>query len=112
MSIQDVSDKLRRYARLAIYAPERGGDPAWRAVYPHVFPAVLLVLTGADRERLLRRRQLALALAARDPLIAAVRELAIYCVLLDDLRVHGPFAPILRRQDQPSAGVDVLGRPG
>lgn len=111
MPMEELATKLRRYARLYQYLPEGARDPSWRALYPHDFPAVLLVFTGKDRRILERRMSTLLALLARDLEVSAADGLVIYCTLLEDLMAEGPFGPIFLRHDDPSSYVDWLGTP-
>jgi len=109
--MEDLTGKLRYYARLHRYVPEGVNAPGWRALYPAAFPAVLLIFTGKDRPVLERRMRTLLGRLSQDLEISSVDELVIYCALLEDLVNEGPFAPIFLRHDDPSGYADWLGAP-
>lgn len=111
MPMEDLTAKLRWYARLYRYVPEGAAQPGWRALYPEAFPAVLLIFTGKDRPMLERRLSTLLGRLGQDLEIAGADELVIYCALLEDLLAEGPFAPIFLRHDDPSSYSNWLGRP-
>jgi hypothetical protein len=124
----DVEAKLRRYARLWHFKLPGEGEPAWRALYPHGFPEIVVVFTNGSRARLEERMNRLLAFAHEDAVIRGAGELVISCVLLEDLVVlrrvrvgkvttlryelppgGGPFGPVFVRHDRPRAYVDWLG---
>lgn len=112
MPLEELVEKLRRYARLARFAADADGTPAWRRLYPISLPGVLLVLAGRDRAALERRRGSVLALAADDPEITDARPaLQIRAVLLDDLAGEGPWAPVCVDLADPALYVDAAGHP-
>ncbi|MFJ9855326.1 replication-relaxation family protein [Streptomyces sp. NPDC101150] len=107
MSIARLAAKLHAYARFARYIPQPApgrGRPkptggyrreAWRARYPS-FPRILLVLDGAPEAQLAKRADDLRALAAADArLQPAAADLKAGVTTLDQLRAHGPFAPIV-----------------
>jgi len=98
-AVDDLSARLARYARLFRHTgrPEAGREavPLWSAIYP-VFPAVVVVLSGRDREALSRRRSMLLALLQEEPALEATAEVQIAVCLLDDLVAEGPFADIFQ----------------
>jgi hypothetical protein len=116
MSAAQLASRLGRYGRLH-RVPGTAEDPmedpgfAWERSYP-VFPAVIVVLSGARHEALERRRETVLALLAEEPELHDVAEVEISTYLLEDLVERGPFAPIFRRRRDPDADVDWLGERG
>ncbi|GAA2330002.1 hypothetical protein Scani_34600 [Streptomyces caniferus] len=123
MSIARLAAKLHAYARYARYVPQPApgrGRPkaaggyrreAWRARYPS-FPRVLLVLDGASRRQLAKRADDLRALAAADTrLQPAAADLQAAVTTLEQLRVHGPFAPIVTPVLGDTEPTDVLLRP-
>jgi hypothetical protein len=106
----DLARRLARYATLYRHTDPTTGQPAWRQLYP-VFPEVLVVLAGADRGRLERRRQTVLALCRQEDELAAIAQVRISVCLLDDLTAHGPFAAIFHTPTDPQAATDWLGNP-
>lgn len=74
-----------------------------------IFPAVMLVLAGASRPRLERRRDVVLALCARNLDLRDTPEVEIACCLLDDLTKHGPFAAIFHAPGDPQTATNWLG---
>jgi len=121
MTIARLAQKLHAYARYQSYAPQlstaRGGGrttirrtaTAWRSRYP-TFPRLLLVFTGAPTARLERRIADLRSLSASDPLLAAT-PLRAGATTLDQLREHGPFAPIFTPILGPADPVDAWLRP-
>lgn len=100
MTIARLAAKLHAYAAYEQFTLQPAGPrarrspaaPAWRARYP-VFPRLLLVLTGASPSRLQRRIADLRSLAASDPLLNTT-PLRAGVTTLDQLREHGPFAPV------------------
>lgn len=109
LTVDRLAAKLARYAELH-RATDHAGQPAWRAWYP-AFPAVIAVLTGADRTALERRRRTVLALCRSDPALTAAPQVEISICLLADLLDGGPFAPVFLRPQTPTDPVDWLGHP-
>lgn len=109
MSVQDVAAKLRRYVRFATYVPSDARAPAWQVSYPQL-PGVIVVLTGRDSDQLRRRRRLLIAAWQVDRVLAASAGPSVSIVMLEDLRQHGPWAPIFVRPSTPDQPVDVIGR--
>ena len=111
-SAADLAGRLGRYARFyrRLVPSESSGGPValWSRLYP-VFPAVLVVLAGRDRDRLEVRRRTVLALLAQDPDLAATPEVEVSICLLEDLVEQGPFASICRTVAAPGKPVDWLG---
>lgn len=114
MPVNDLAAKLARYAALyrrmlpatnSLELPV----PLWTRMYV-IFPAVMLVLAGASRQRLERRRDVVLALCARNPNLRDTPEVEIACCLLDDLTEQGPFAAIFRAPGDPQTATDWLGQ--
>lgn len=105
MPVEALVGKLRAYQRLR-------DDDAWRRWYPAGLPPVQLVLAGKPRPRLERRVRVLLALRDADPRLRGGKPPHLQLALLDDLRRHGPFAPIWLRADDPSRRVDWLDLPG
>ena len=109
----DLAAKLVRYARLYDHAIP-GEDPAdppvrvWTRHYP-VFPPIVVVLAHAPRARLVRRRNVVLALCGQHPELRATPGVAVSICLLDDLTEHGPFAPIFRTAHAPDTTMDWRG---
>ncbi len=107
--LQALCEKFDRYARLCDYTPEEPGRDArrsgWRAYYEK-FPVVLVIFAHRGRKTLQRRMQNTIALHQAD---ARTRELALLVGLLEDLREHGPFAPIFIDPQNPERYVDWLG---
>ncbi|HWI74634.1 MAG TPA: replication-relaxation family protein, partial [Baekduia sp.] len=91
-----LAAKLIRYARLHSYTTNNHKEPLWHRMYP-VFPEILVVLGGATRAALHRRAMTVLTLCQVDPTLRRTPEVAISTVLLEDLRQHGPWAPIFER---------------
>ncbi|MCF3143656.1 replication-relaxation family protein [Streptomyces platensis] len=123
MSIARLAAKLHAYARYARYVPQPApgrGRPkaaggyrreAWRARYPS-FPRVLLVLDGASQSQLAKRTDDLRALAAADTrLQPAAADLHAAVTTLEQLRTHGPFAPIVTPVLGDPEPTDVLLRP-
>lgn len=114
MPVDALAGKLARYARLYHHTlPAQPGAVAvrfWETRYP-VFPTVAVVLEGASRSRLERRRQTVLALCSEDPDLRRTPEVEITACLLTDLQAAGPFLPIWRTTTEPSTAVDWLGHP-
>ncbi|MGN6814929.1 MAG: replication-relaxation family protein [Solirubrobacterales bacterium] len=108
LSVDRLVSELARYAQLH-NARDKGGRPPWRYRYAS-FPRVLCVLAGAKRDALARRRNVALTLLERDPLVSSDYGLAISFCLLDDLRRMGPFARIFRQIGEPDRAVDWRGK--
>ncbi|GAB2711638.1 replication-relaxation family protein [Kitasatospora kifunensis] len=105
MTIARLAHKLHAYARYHQHTPQAPGPratrtatrssaavPAWRHRYP-VYPRVLLVFTGAEPARLQRRIADLRSLAHADPLLTTT-PIRAGATTLDQLREHGPFAPI------------------
>jgi len=107
LSVDRLVAELAGYAEL-YRAAGRDGEPAWRAHYPR-FPAVHCVLAGAPRPALERRRRSVIALLRSDLRIERTPEARISICLLEDLREHGPFAPIFVALGDPTKQVDWLG---
>ena len=101
-AVDDLAARLARYARLFRHAgqPESGGEPVplWSLAYP-VFPAVLVALSGRDREALIRRRKMLLALLREEPALDTTPEVQIAVCLLEDLVAEGPFADVFQTPD-------------
>lgn len=107
LSADRLTAELAAYAHLFRAADDQG-EPLWRAMYP-AFPPVICVLSGAPRDGLERRRSTAIALLASDPDLTRSPNVDVLFCLANDLRQHGPFAPIFtgpRHRDP----VDWLGR--
>jgi len=116
MPVNTLAAKLARYARL--YRHTLPGSnaldepaPLWTQFYP-IFPSVLLVLAGASRPRLERRRDALLVLCAHNPDLTGTPEVEIACCLLDDLTEQGPFAAIFRAPGSPRTATDWLNQDG
>lgn len=109
--LQSLCEKFDRYARLRDHTPEEPGkDPrwsGWRAYYDK-FPVVLVIFAHRDRKTLQRRMQNTIAFHQAD---TRTRELAVLVGLLEDLREHGPFAPIFIDPQNPECYVDWLSKP-
>lgn len=115
MSAAQLAAKLARYARLyerTVPADDPLDEPcpAWASLYP-VFPTVICVFAGREREALERRRRTVLALLAADPELSGAPEVEISACLLEDLLAHGPFAPVFCVPGSPGRAVDWLGGP-
>lgn len=112
MPAPTLAAKLARYARLhrhmTIGGPGSTPRRFWETRYP-VFPTVLLVLDGAGRERLERRRRAVLLLCAEDHDLQRTPAVEVSACLLEDLRIQGPFAAIWRTLADPDRPVDWLG---
>lgn len=106
----DLARRLARYATLYRHTDPTAGAPAWRRLYP-VFPELLVVLAGADRSRLERRRETVLALCEQEDELAATPQVRISICLLDDLAAHGPFAAIFHTPADPDTATDWLANP-
>lgn len=109
LSVDRLAAELGRYARLH-RARDKDGEPPWRRLYPS-FPAVVCVLDGASRAALERRRDVALALLSGDPDLSRSPEVEVRVCLLEDLRGHGPFAPIFLATGPRREPTDWIGRP-
>ena len=107
LSFDRLVSELVRYAQLN-QAATKGGQVLWRHRYP-AFPPVICVLTGASRDALIRRRDMALMLLARHPQLDRAHEVTISFCLLEDLKRSGPFAPIFRSLTEPDREVNWLG---
>ncbi len=111
MPVEQLVDKLERYARLARYTPEpRPGEEAragWRAFY-RTFPRVQIVLADRPRRTLERRMRMLLALARATPELRRDRTVGASITFLEDLMHHGPFAAIWRPVNDPSRAVSWL----
>lgn len=121
MSIARLAAKLHAYARYARYIPQpvlgrgrpkAGGyrREAWRARYPS-FPRILLVLDGAPDAQLAKRTDDLRALVAADARLQPAADLQAGVTTLEQLRAHGPFAPIVTPALGDPAPTDVLLRP-
>jgi Replication-relaxation len=108
LSVDRLVAELAGYAEL-YGATGRDGEPAWAAYYPR-FPAVHCVLGGAARPALERRRNSVIALLRSNPRIARTPEVQVSICLLEDLKEHGPFAPIFTGLGDPGKAVDWLGK--
>lgn len=110
--LDDLAAKLARYARLYNHAISLQADedpfPLWQASYP-VFPEVMVILDGAPRPALMRRRATLLALCLDDEQLAKTPEVAIRVCLLEDLTEQGPFSPIFLTLAEPRRRSDWLG---
>lgn len=104
--VEAIVGKLRAYQRLG------ADEAAWRRWYPAGLPAVQLVLAGKPRPQLERRARMILALRAADPRLRGGGPPQLQLALLDDLRRHGPFAPIWLHAEDPTRRVDWLDLPG
>lgn len=116
MGVERLATQLARYGRLfhrtvPAADPLEEPEPAWAGLYP-VFPAVMVVMTGAAPRLLERRREMALELLAEDPDLAEAPEVALSICSLDELVSRGPFAPIFRGLGEPGREVDWLGEAG
>jgi len=116
MPVDDLAAKLARYA--ALYRrllpptdPLEQSVPLWTRLYV-IFPTVLLVLAGAPRQRLERRRSTVLGLCHQDPDLIGTPEVKLTCCLLDDLTAQGPFAAIFRSPEHPRTATDWLDNGG
>ncbi|MFG2774768.1 replication-relaxation family protein [Streptomyces sp. NPDC048350] len=104
MQVGRLGRKLTSYARYATYVPAPppghrspttvAGREAWRDRYPAV-PRLLIVLTGASNAVLSRRIEDLRALAAADTRVRRTPQLAVGITTLEQLKSHGPFAPIV-----------------
>jgi hypothetical protein len=94
LSVERMVAELARYGQLE-RAREKSGEPLWRYSYP-IFPPVICALTGASRESLNRRLDVALAMLGQHPALDRAYGVKINFCLLDDLADRGPFAPIFR----------------
>lgn len=104
MKLQRLVAKLESYARLLAH------PPAWRS-YP-VFPPIMVITAGLPEAALQRRLDaLAGVLPLSAPIANAGAALAITATTLEQLRTHGPFAPIFWRQGTAHL-VDFRGRAG
>lgn len=113
MPVNDLAAKLARYAGLYRRVLPATNSlelpvPLWTRMYA-IFPAVMVVLSGASRSRLERRRDVVLALCARNPNLRDTPEVKIACCLLADLTEQGPFAAIFRAPGDPQTATDWLG---
>ncbi|HEX8745125.1 MAG TPA: replication-relaxation family protein [Thermoleophilaceae bacterium] len=108
LPIDRLVAKLARYARMSTYVPKGAAEPGWKDHYP-TFPALLLVLDGAPRNVLERRRDALAAVASDVAAIKAARRLSVSVCLLAELRERGPFAPIFRTLAEPGRAVDWRG---
>lgn len=116
-SVPLLVDKVRNYARVLAYHPQKerdkpdAGVPGWRYFYPK-FPKLIFVFAdpGATAARTARRQEQLLQLLVEEKLLARpLRELGLSCTTLDQLQQHGPLAPIFTTlTDQ--YPVDLLGR--
>jgi hypothetical protein len=70
---------------------------------------VLVVLTGAERAALQRRRRDVLALCGLDQELQDAPEVRIDLCLLQDLKDAGPYAPIFHNPGAPDRPTDWLG---
>lgn len=93
--------QLEAYARLYAYRP------AWRA-YP-IFPPVVIVMAGPPEEVLLRRIDALDRLLPLSAPLANAPEVVIMATTLEQLRTHGPHAPIFWRAGAAHL-VDIRGR--
>lgn len=107
LSVDRLASELSAYAELFRATDERD-EPIWRHRYP-VFPLVLCVLSGGTRAALERRRNTAIALLRSDPDVTRTPEVTFLICLAEDLRDHGPFAPIFRDPHQRNGFSDWLG---
>ncbi|MFF3747494.1 replication-relaxation family protein [Streptomyces kronopolitis] len=121
MSIARLAAKLHAYARYSRYIPQPApgrGRPkvsgyrreAWRGRYP-AFPRILLVLDGASPAQLARRQDDLRALAAADTRLHSALDLRAGVTTLDQLRRHGPLAPIVTPVFGDAPPTDALLRP-
>lgn len=104
-----LASKLARYTHLYRHTPAGQSQLAWQQRYP-IFPDIICVLTGQGRSVLKRRAQTVLALCRADPRLTSTPEVRISLTLLEDLQAEGPFAPIWHTPDNPTLGLDWLGR--
>lgn len=116
MPVDDLATKLNRYAQLyhrmlPATDPLEQPVPLWTSMYV-IFPTVMLVLAGAPRQRLERRRSTVLGLCSQDPDLTDTPEVKITCCLLDDLTNQGPFAAIFRAPGSPRTATDWLNHEG
>ncbi|CAM5289376.1 hypothetical protein GCM10010329_81190 [Streptomyces spiroverticillatus] len=104
MQTTRLGQKLTAYARYATYLPQPlpgrrpapgtvAGREAWRDRYP-ALPRLLFVFTGASETVLARRIDDLRALAEADTRLRR-NPLNAGATTLDQLRDHGPFAPIV-----------------
>lgn len=111
LSVERLVAELARYGQLEQAREKAGGERLWRYYYRR-FPQVICALTGAPREALFRRLDVALGLLNDHPALSnRYGDLAIYFCLLDDLKARGPFAPIFYKLDELDHLVDWLGNP-
>lgn len=107
LSVERFVAELARYGQLE-RARGSEDEPLWR--YPS-FPPVIAALTGAPRDALVRRREVAIALLERDREFSRAK-VKVYLCLLDDLIDVGPFAPIFCLVGEPERAVNWLGEDG
>lgn len=103
-SVRTLVTKVEAYARLAAYRP------AWASHYP-IFPGLLIVMDAPDPSALVRRT---VALDHDMSISTALRssgDLTVSVTTLEQLRNHGPHAPIFWRQDCGDYLVDLRGSP-
>ncbi|MEW1699325.1 MULTISPECIES: replication-relaxation family protein [unclassified Streptomyces] len=117
MTIARLAQKLHAYAAYHDYAPQpqtakgtrrprlQSAMPSWRYRYP-VFPRLLLVLTGASKDRLTRRIADLRSLAASDPALTSTA-LRAAVTTLDQIQAHGPFEPVFTPVLGPAEPVDA-----
>lgn len=103
MTTARLAAKLSAYGRMHGYVPQQpdrlrnsaaGGRPAWQYRYA-VFPRLVVILDGVGQRALVNRTSDLRARTAGDPRLRLLsRELSFGLTSLDQLRAHGPFAPI------------------
>jgi hypothetical protein len=99
--VRTLVRKLESYARLYAYRP------AWRA-YP-VFPPVVIVMAGPPEVVLQRRIDALEAMLPLSAPLANARDVVVTATTLEQLRTHGPHAPVFWRHGTDHL-VDVRGR--
>jgi hypothetical protein len=106
LSVDRLVAELARYGRL-LNATGKEGEPTWRSQYPS-FPAVVCILSGAERATLRRRRDAVVAILQGDLAFADSPDLSVRLCLAEELSEHGPFAPIFTDVREPEESVDWL----
>jgi hypothetical protein len=112
VEVDRATKKLEVFIRqLEAYARLYACRPAWRA-YP-IFPPVVVVMTGPPEKVLLRRIDALDRLLPLSAPLANASEVVIFATTLEQLRTHGPHAPIFWQSGQDPHDkhlVDIRGR--
>jgi Replication-relaxation len=106
-----LAAKLARYTQLRTHTPTSSPDaqPAWRAYY-RSWPHLLVVLADQTPARIQQRIHRTLALYQSDPGRDPRRAIPFTFVALNQLTLHGPFAPIFTSPTH-NEPVNWLGNP-